>query len=488
MTVDYQKVIFGSFPLWETRVWNALQDLDYERASKYLEDFLSRLSDEEWEDVLWPSVVEGAPAVRGNLSEEEWEDKALPSIARAILYTSDGNRVAFIYRRVSGGGLQLVSRFHESLIRSIPATSQKDKLIWLKINKPSLYAFFLGTPAQELGIRIVPVYNPLSIERAQEYFNPLSGSIKDSLFAFATSEVVIRIASTHGLTPYQGYCLARVTGHALMGCVAPSDFTKELSLVLHSDEKVLVSVAEEIDKEILSPRAYEVAKIYVPLPTIFDDVKLTESQIQEGSQLFTGESAEILRQKLITLTPLGGEEAKEERVRITTSSRDNGVGTPRTHSLQGTGIMEEATASRVTNEPFGNMKERQESKPFVLIDKEPVLSTSVFDKDSMNKKDSSFVSFSTKPEKKSFFRNFTLPTFSFFSSKKRGGVMDSLPAQVQVPSQSVGGSLQQSGDADSPKVVHYSETRTPLTPFDDSDDEFVATNKPAHEEKNEAQS
>lgn len=214
-------------------------------------------------------------------------------------------------------------------------------------------------------------------ELAKKY-NSLSGKLRDFLDSSQDFELIRKILKKYGLSDDDVEVLTSGVGYVLLGFIKPQELFQKTNEYLEADEKIVVEVIREINRQILYPLHNELEKLY-KLETHIEEV-LEKKQIQP-----------IIEIK---------KEAPKPPVEVEQK------------------IQVETKIPKIT-------KPVEEGKPFILHEEKPVAEG-----------------------KKTITRPFSLP-FKIFSSRSKPESPSPVKARVEEPE----------------RIVHYSESRTPLEPF-----------------------
>ncbi len=175
-----EKIIINSIPIWEPTVWEALQKKDYSLTQSNLQRILTNFKPEDWEDIEWILIIEGAPAFRGNLTSEEWEKSAKPVIMKAVIDSLNEEAMKAVYESLPATELEFLQK---QFSKAIPGGTAEEKINWLKSNRYSLYKFFISKPGFILTIPeqteapSPPKLSPLAGQAPQAFKVPSIGPI-----------------------------------------------------------------------------------------------------------------------------------------------------------------------------------------------------------------------------------------------------------------------------------------------------------------------
>ena len=80
-------LVYGTIPVWDSSVWDPLQNRDYVNAEKSLATIFGEYDTERWKNIYWAGLLNGIPLFRGDLTLGEWQSDALPLVVRTIRKT-----------------------------------------------------------------------------------------------------------------------------------------------------------------------------------------------------------------------------------------------------------------------------------------------------------------------------------------------------------------------------------------------------------------
>ncbi|MEK7629962.1 MAG: hypothetical protein AAB432_01080 [Patescibacteria group bacterium] len=402
---EYVKTTVYSFPTWEENVWKELQSKNFATAGKNLQSFIEKFTDEEWSFIIWPALIQGIPAIRGDLTELEWQEHMMPILATIVINLGNGHDIEKIYR---GLDFDLLKRFHNAILEAIPGEKTKDKLETLKIYRSSIYTYFLASPIQYLGLNLLSLPSSLTLlplEKIINLYDNLPIILKNSIFSYETADVVFRSAKTNHVADEKIPTIAAVVGKVLIGVLRIDDFPKEIESTLAIDGRSIEPLIRSINEQILGPKYSDVDLIYTPI-----------SDLLEKAENFNTE--ELIKDNTAKNTILLSE--------------------------------------------IGDKVDADEKKPRMLAE---ILKTTTFSKTEKNLTPSnqgkSFDTPQDKPlilhEEKSFTENTERPkNRGFLNFFKKGGEReenkDSVKVKIETPEEMT-------------KIVHYSELSTPAETF-----------------------
>ncbi len=93
----------------------------------------------------------------------------------------------------------------------------------------------------------------LSQEQVYERYAQLPEAVKDAVFAEATADKMLEIATKYGLLVTAVGALAELTGYVMVGLLHPNDFVKELASELSVPEEKARAIAEDVNQHIFKP-------------------------------------------------------------------------------------------------------------------------------------------------------------------------------------------------------------------------------------------
>lgn len=375
--------LLTSFPVWEESVWTALQKKDYAEAADKLQDTLEYFTDEGLSQILWKSLLEGIPAVRGALSSDEWNSEVLPFLALAFINFADGRAIADTYQRTS---LEIIKKFHPLVVDSIPGETPEEKVALLKTSASSTYIYLTASPAQIFGLGLFPIPQklPSNEKKKPEYqLGFLSEILRYGIFSFDTAQDLFLIAQNRKLDEKKMSALAYATGSVLLGIIALDDFSTALKETIETSPEECDFIAKEIREKILEKHRREIKELF------------------EGTKEATIPSGETVS---LEVFGFDGEKAKE------------------------------AAPVKITPEKTS----APETAPLVIHREKP-----------------SPFGFQNAGSKQSSGKSFSLP-FGFFKSKSDNASPNPVRATIELP---------KILKPEEKKTIHYSELRTPITPF-----------------------
>lgn len=105
----------------------------------------------------------------------------------------------------------------------------------------------------------------LSREQIDDRYDSLPEILKDALWSVATVDEIDRISNSNHLEDKKASRMAKITGYVIMGFLHPDDLRRELQEVLNIDIRVAASLSRDINKKILSPIIEDIRKVYTPV-------------------------------------------------------------------------------------------------------------------------------------------------------------------------------------------------------------------------------
>ncbi|MEK9194553.1 MAG: hypothetical protein AAB884_01955, partial [Patescibacteria group bacterium] len=361
----------------------------------------------------------------------EWQNQVLPQIAKAVLNTANGEGMTSVLKNLKDDP-EILKKLLNLIKESMPGRNE-EKLIWLKNKNSSLYVFFVAGPAQELGISLFPVIKPVPENLLFERFASLPSTLKEGVLDYATAEDIFRVSQTNHLPEAKISALASLVGKMLMGFLHLDDLPKEIGGLLGIDRRLAESVAAELDRKIFSRLREEIKEVYDPITVSIEaPIRMEKSKEPSFAPSFTkgyggqGKATEDKPASAETMT------SKEKTISLESLS------------LPTEPSFAEATEGKEKPIPFAVPKELADSKPLIIHE------------------ESSFAKASEDKKKRPSFRGF-FPSLGFLKPK------DQKPpetrAQIETPNEARGKEK---------KVVHYSEFRTPVSPFGE-EGKFIKT-------------
>ncbi len=106
-------------------------------------------------------------------------------------------------------------------------------------------------------------------QQTEDRYETLPQALKDALFSVVNAEEIWRIGEAHHLNEEKIPQLADITGDVIMGFLHPDDLRRELQEVLGIDIRIAASISREVNKRIFYPIRDEIRKVYTPVITEF---------------------------------------------------------------------------------------------------------------------------------------------------------------------------------------------------------------------------
>ena len=414
---------FYWLPLLKEDIWDEIQNKNYQVAGENFKNALKIIPPAEWENTFWVGIIKGFPMLRANLSEKEWKDNVLPAIAQAVLETASGEALSNIYKNLDLYP-ESQKEFQKLIIEAAPGETEETKLNWLKTKKPPLYTLLIANLAQELGVGLTKLSDTLPPEQVNQRYKSLPQNLKNEIFSYANAEDVFRIGGSNHFSDEKISLVAMVTGRIIMGFVHPDDITKELQKAVNVDNRIAITVGQELSKKIFSRLRDDIRQVYDPI---------TEP---------IGEK--VVEEKTISLEAIGGEKGKEQKVKI-----------EKVEAEKPTDLSAKAAAAETPPAKSG--------EPLVLFKEKTV-------------------NLPTSKQKKPF-KGFDFP-FSFMKSKAPS--TSPTKVKIEIPdTEAISGAppslrlRRAREEKEKKRIVHYSELRTPLSPFGKPEKEIINFEKPA---------
>lgn len=247
-------------PVWDDNVWDALQGKEFGKAGVFLKEVLSAMSAEEWGYVYWMGIIKGIPAFRGEaLDQIIWKDKALPKIGEAIIMAATPIKLSSAYASV--GADELLS-FHSFLMAMIPETALEKRISWLKNNQLPLLGFFLSNP---LGLHLSPSSDFLNSKNISR-LKTLPADLKAPLFSAQTSEIIRKISEQNNVPEIKIPIVADVAGLVFLGFTHPEEIEQEIGVKTGLAQPIAKAIAISLISRLFSPLGATLDRIYAPLP------------------------------------------------------------------------------------------------------------------------------------------------------------------------------------------------------------------------------
>ncbi|MCP6720119.1 MAG: hypothetical protein KJI72_02205 [Patescibacteria group bacterium] len=412
---------FYWLPILKEDIWDELQSKNYQKAGEGLRTSLKTIPAAEWENTFWVGIIKGFPMLRANLSEKEWRNNVLPTIAQAVLETASGEALANIYKNLDLYP-EAQKEFQKLIIEAIPGETEEAKLNWLKTKRPPLYTFLIANLAQELGVGLTKLIGALPPKQVNQRYKSLPQNLKNEIFSYANAEDIFRIGSSNHFSEEKISSIAMISSRVLMGFIHLDDITKEIQEAVNIDSRIATTIGQELSKKIFSQLRNGIRKVYDPITG-----PLKEATVGE---------------KTISLKKFGEEGLKEQKIRIEKVEEERRGPTEEHRSV--------LTQKTEEGKPF----DVTQGKPLVLHEEKPMVE-----------------------EDKKPFKGFDFP-FSFMKPKTPG----TSPTKVKIEVPGAEAKLDAppsprlrrvKEEKEKKRVVHYSESRTPLSPFGKPEKEVI---------------
>jgi len=232
MQIQTNEELLLSFPIWEEKVWNALQKKDFPLAEENLKETLSYFTDEGVSKILWDRIISGIPMIRGDLTLDEWENSVLPIIASIFLSVGTGGGASRIYESLSFND---ALSFHNLIVKIIPEETPQKKHEFLRLWGSSLYIYYTATPAQIFGFGILDLSEKINTNIPQDKERLYKRSleiIKKQLFSYENANELFLLGKSKNLTDEKISGLSCLVGLVLTGILSLDDLNKKIIDVL----------------------------------------------------------------------------------------------------------------------------------------------------------------------------------------------------------------------------------------------------------------
>jgi len=277
-------------------------------------------------------------------------------------------------------------------------------------------------------------------------WDALSDNLKDFLFAQENSDVLWRICESQHLSNDKIQKIAILVGNIILGFTHPYDLAQEIRSELGLNQIIADAIAAEVDRKIFSQIRGELEKVYSPATEEKEEAEVLDLRKKTETPLKTGEKLIETDRNLIE-TETGAEKAELPELIITDTDK---------HGLEN-GLTRITEATKIIPaEQKPEVKKEMEEGP-MIIHKEAEF------KSSGDGKKSSLGGFF------GFLKNGK--TEQAKPSAVRAEVkMDSVEADKRgfqniIEADSRGKAKISAEQPAQPRVVHYSEFSTPITPI-----------------------
>ncbi len=261
MTNEEIREMLVTAPVWDSIVWDAIQEGDYALVESRFADLLKgELERDEWSKVYWDGILSGIPSFRGDVEILSWSTSVLPALARAILKTATPKNLEVIYRSLS---LERARSLHALLIASVPGNDLLKKKVWLQEQNLNLLKFF-NTNTAGLSFE-APNENLLSRQgfaRAQV----LPENLLSTLFSAEVAGKISELGGDNKLTEEQTRNVAVVCGSVVLGLTKMADLLKIVKEKCHTEESLSVIIQKSLEEKILSPLKKDIDASAPPNP------------------------------------------------------------------------------------------------------------------------------------------------------------------------------------------------------------------------------
>lgn len=289
----------------------------------------------------------------------------------------------------------------------------------------------------ELNLLLLQPKNMIQIPHQQilDRYDTLPESLKDAGFSPYNTSLIQKIGEQNHLSEEKISTISLLVGYILFGFVHPEDLAKEIKIELNIAPEIANSIADEIDRKIFMPIRSDLEKVYQPAVAAESVVDLRTIKPPEAPSITTAvpeqpktePSIKGLTEAPVVIKP----ETKSEAPQIIPETK------PEVAPMVPT---QEAISSEGEAEPTSG----ELAEPFILHKETEVKPISGMKK----------------------------PLGGFFGFlKKKEGEMEEKPepvkAEVEISGKTFESQAPKIAKTEVPKirVVHYSEFKTPVSPF-----------------------
>ncbi len=102
-------------------------------------------------------------------------------------------------------------------------------------------------------------------QQANERYEIIPNVLKEALFSMRNANEVYNICQSHHLPEEKIPMVSRLTGRVIFGFIHFGDLAKEIRLTLNLNSEIANSISREIDRKIFAPIRSELQKVYSPI-------------------------------------------------------------------------------------------------------------------------------------------------------------------------------------------------------------------------------
>lgn len=261
MTNEEIREMLVTAPVWDSIVWDAIQQGDYALTESRFADLLKgELESGEWSKVYWDGILSGIPSFRGDVEILSWSTSVLPALARAILKTATPRNLEIVYQSLS---LERARGLHSLFITSIPGNDLLKKKVWLQEQNPTLLKFFNTNIA---GFSLEAVSENLLSRQGFSRAQVLPENLLRVLFSSEVAAKINEISETNKLTEDQTRNVAIICGSAILGLMKISDLPKTIQEKCRTEEALSLLIEKSLEEKVLASLKKDIEASAPPNP------------------------------------------------------------------------------------------------------------------------------------------------------------------------------------------------------------------------------
>jgi len=251
-------------PIWDSLLWDAIQEGDYDSVESRFKDLLKgEYSSEEWGLVYWDGILSGIETFREDVDILAWNSLVLPALSRGILKAATPSNLELIYRALP---LNRARSFYSLLISSIPEKGGRTKSDWLKDENLDLFRFLNANPG---GLSFSAPTKSLGIQRGIERVQILPENLSSLLFSAETAKTINQLGEENKLSEEQTHNIATICGDVILGIIKFSDIARTIQEKNGMPEDKSLSLLKSLEEKILAPIKKDIEASYaIPASTL----------------------------------------------------------------------------------------------------------------------------------------------------------------------------------------------------------------------------